>query len=265
MPKRKKNKKKGPKQKKSLLPFTLITVFFIWAFLPHFLGRSVNLSGFQYESADGTLLSGATLNNAFYRSKNVEIFLPTIHIDGAAPFGEPLEIFSANGSATLSGKSNNLDAISLELEIQPLTTDLKLIQASLMGGEVFVIGSGKIYNFEKNNGAPISFWDCLLIATTPEGLKVAEGVLQMPLEDHLARWKLPEDAIDGTAGEVVGAISGWFAKQVGKLMKDYIFLELEAKPKMELKRVSHISTKELKKENINDSWALIWSKRSGNC
>ena len=225
----------------------------------------MNISGFEYDSADGTLLTGATLNNVFYRNKNIEIFLPKVEMNGAAPFGDPFQISSTKGKATLSGRVNDLDAINLDLEIQPLITDLKLIQASFMGGEVFVIGKGKIYNFEKDNGSPIAFWDCLLVATTPEGLKVAEGVLQMPLESHLARWKLPKDAIDGTAGEVVDAISGWFAKQVGKLMKDYIFLELEAKPELELVRVSHISTKEIQKERTRDSWDLIWSKRSGAC
>jgi len=265
MPKTKKYKKKGKGKKKNFLPITLLTVFFLWALLPHFLGRGVNISGFEYDSADGTLLTGATLNDVFYRNKNIEIFLPQVEMSGAAPFGNPFQISSTNGKATLSGRANNLDAVSLELEIQPLITNLKLVKASFMGGEVFVVGRGKIYNFEKNNGSPVVFWDCLLVATTPEGLKVAEGVLQMPLESHLARWKLPKDAIDGTAGEVVDAISGWFAKQVGKLMKDYIFLELEAKPKLELVRVSHISTKEMQKESIEGSWNLIWSKRSGTC
>jgi len=265
MPKRKKYKKRVKKTKKTFLPVTLLVVFSLWALLPHFLGRGVDISGFEYGSADGTLLTGATLNDVFYRNKNIEIFLPEVEINGAAPFGSPFQISSANGEATLSGRVNNIDAVNLELEIQPLITDLKLVQASFMGGEVFVVGKGRIYNFEKKNGTPITFWDCLLVATTPEGLKIAEGVLQMPLESHLARWKLPEDAIDGTAGEVVDAISGWFAKQVGKLMKDYIFLELEANPKLELTRVSHISTKEIQKESIRDSWDLIWSKHSGAC
>ncbi len=70
MPKRKKYKKRGKKTKKTFLPATLLVVFFLWALLPHFLGRGVDISGFEYGSADGTLLTGATLNDVFYRNKS---------------------------------------------------------------------------------------------------------------------------------------------------------------------------------------------------
>ena len=265
MPKRKTSKKRLKKHKKPFLMILFLIFIIGWFFLPHIFARGVDIGGFRYESADGNFVMGSTLNNAIYRSNNIEVSLPRVDIQGTGPFGDPLQVSAANGNVKFSGKGNNLDAINLKLEIQPLITNLKKIEVSFLEGEVFVVGKGRIYNFERDGESPLTFWDCLLVATTPEGLKVAEGVLQMPLEEHLARWNFPEDTIDGTAGEVVEAISGWFAKQVGKLMKDYIFFELEARPKLELKRVSHISTKEIQKKQLQDSWDFLWSKRSAGC
>tara|TARA_Y100000814_G_scaffold291972_1_gene269508 strand:+ start:3198 stop:4004 length:807 start_codon:yes stop_codon:yes gene_type:complete len=268
MPKRK-GKKKNQKSVffSSLLRifFNLLIVFSLWAALPYFLADTVNISGFEYMRATGSLMTNATLKNARYKDQHIVITMPEISIEGAAPLGQGLQLSASEGTVNISNKDSQIDAFRLNLDVQPLLTDVKSVEASFLFGEVLMIGSGRFYHFEKNNNRPISFWDCLIIATTPEGLKLAEGILQMPLEEHLASWKLPEDAIDGTAGEVVSAISGWFAKQVGKLITDYIFLEFTAKPDFELVRMSKISEEELNSQDFESAIRVLWSKQSGNC
>ena len=267
MPKRKRKKKNQKSVFSAVFGifFNVLIIFSLWAALPYFLAGTVNISGFEYMKATGSLMTNATLKNARYRDQHITITMPEISIEGAAPFGQGLQFSAREGVIDISNKNSQIDAFRLNLDVQPLLTDVKSVEASFLLGEVLMIGSGRFYHFEKNNNRPISFWDCLIVATTPEGLKLAEGILQMPLEEHLASWKLPEDAIDGTAGEVVSAISGWFAKQVGKLITDYIFLEFTAKPDFELIRMSKISEEELNSQDFESAIRVLWSKQSGNC
>ena len=160
MPKQKSKKK----NKKSAFSSNFLGIFFnvlivlsIWAALPYFLADTVNISGFEYTRATGSLMTNATLKNARYKDQHITITMPEIFIEGAAPFGQGLQFSASEGVANISNKNNEIDAFRLNLDVQPLLTDVKSIEASFLIGEVLMIGSGRFYHFEKNNNRPITF------------------------------------------------------------------------------------------------------------
>ncbi|MBC8515508.1 hypothetical protein H8D30_06620 [bacterium] len=257
--KRKRKKKKGNR----ILPIVLLGLI-AWHFIPLLVAGRTLPGGVTIEGATGGFLLETELTGVSMKSEEISFDFPLVTITGGGPFGAPFQGLINGGTVTVGGKTAPIDYGRMEINSLPLSLGIQRLELSVMEGELFLVGEGEVTPFERTDGGKASVkWRCLVVGTTPKGMTLAEGLLQLSLGDHLKGVSIPEGIVGGMMGEAVDVVTGWLGKQLGKLSRDYLVLIIRADPRMEVVGTSFLQGGDLRGVSLENAFRTLWAKGGG--
>ncbi|MCH7493886.1 hypothetical protein IIA16_04155, partial [bacterium] len=185
----------------------------------------------------------------------------TVEVLGGAPLGLPLTLVASDGSVSVGGTTVPVERVRVRLETYPDRVVLKEIGASVDGRAVIIVGKGTIYPLRRDEeGRAETHWDCLVIAFSSRGLKVAETILELPLGKHRQKLDLGTDGLlGGLLGKAVDFLGGVVGKWLGKTSSDYIVVSMHADPNLRVDKVDYLRREPLVEGSIEDAWRTLWS------